>query len=305
MKVICVNRVKVINANAISSLCVIGFPAVTGFLGAVHNLGRKINIKFSSAAVVSHACDVEWDRPNGFSNFSTGRFLPPLYEYNNIHMLKKPITDRKKANAMIMPSFIPAARVKLDISLLIPCEVPVNEALLKKIKSTLMQIRVAGGDVISCGSVSCFETEDDESVISLKHQLMPGFFLTDMSKLLSGFSEDERADTLLKYISDTYVPEFSYDNSGSEEKEFINCWRKIRNYDNFVPLVAGYRQLTDLRYAEGQINPEFQHCFAESVMTLGKFSLVSLTDFQEENIFWKYTHNDDAYLCKGVSADLL
>ena len=38
-----VSRIEINNANAISSPLTYGFPAITGFTGAVHALSRKIS----------------------------------------------------------------------------------------------------------------------------------------------------------------------------------------------------------------------------------------------------------------------
>ena len=40
---LCLNRIQISNANAISSPLTYGFPAITGFTGAVHALSRKVS----------------------------------------------------------------------------------------------------------------------------------------------------------------------------------------------------------------------------------------------------------------------
>ena len=52
-------RIEIQGANAISSPLTYGFPALTGFLGAIHALARKmpfpVSLTFGGALVASHA----------------------------------------------------------------------------------------------------------------------------------------------------------------------------------------------------------------------------------------------------------
>ena len=54
-------EIQIQNANALSSLCTIGFPAMTAWMGAVHALERKVRlteslreVRFISLGVISH-----------------------------------------------------------------------------------------------------------------------------------------------------------------------------------------------------------------------------------------------------------
>lgn len=58
-------RLKIHNANALSSPYTIGFPAMTAWLGGVHALQRKLNaasftdLRFSACAVSCHQIDLQ------------------------------------------------------------------------------------------------------------------------------------------------------------------------------------------------------------------------------------------------------
>lgn len=48
-------EIQIQNANALSSLCTIGFPAMTAWMGAVHALERKVRLTESLREVLSSA----------------------------------------------------------------------------------------------------------------------------------------------------------------------------------------------------------------------------------------------------------
>ena len=70
-QILLISRIKVHNANALSSPYTIGFPAMTAWLGTVHALQRKLNhaefhtVVFKSVAVVCHDIDLQIFRGKG------------------------------------------------------------------------------------------------------------------------------------------------------------------------------------------------------------------------------------------------
>lgn len=63
-RILLIPKIKVHNANALSSPYTIGFPAMTAWLGFMHKLQRQLNDKFTdlqfqAVAVVSHDIDLQ------------------------------------------------------------------------------------------------------------------------------------------------------------------------------------------------------------------------------------------------------
>lgn len=61
-RVLLIPHIEVLNANALSSSITVGFPAMTAWLGCMHNLNRKLSqtpgfeaIVLSGMGVVSHS----------------------------------------------------------------------------------------------------------------------------------------------------------------------------------------------------------------------------------------------------------
>lgn len=72
------------NANAMSSTCTIGFPAMTAWMGAVHALERKMTgidgmeaVRFTGVAVSCHDCQLQVYRgPGDYRNSIIGTANP-------------------------------------------------------------------------------------------------------------------------------------------------------------------------------------------------------------------------------------
>ena len=104
---IVIPKIKIHNANALSSPYTIGFPAMTAWLGGVHALQRKLNqqhfanLKFPRMAVVCHHIDLQTHKGDGDYVYSIIGTSNPLTKTGS------------------RPSFIEEARCHLTVSLVI------------------------------------------------------------------------------------------------------------------------------------------------------------------------------------------
>ena len=136
-------HIKIHNANAMSSPYTIGFPAMTGWLGAVHALQRHLQqqglaeTKFTSIAVSCHQFDLQTYKGQGdFVNSIIGT-ANPLDKTGN------------------RPAFIEEARCHLEVSLLIEYQGVDSddlENLIASINKQLLCMKFASGDVLSVKS---------------------------------------------------------------------------------------------------------------------------------------------------------
>ena len=116
--ILLIPRIKIQNANALSSPYTIGFPAMTAWLGAAHALERKLNetefdeVQFKSMAVVCHNIDLQTHKGDGdfvYSIIGTGNPLVPKTKKGNPQNAER-------------SSFIEEARCHLTVSLVIEYE---------------------------------------------------------------------------------------------------------------------------------------------------------------------------------------
>ncbi|MEI6746984.1 MAG: type I-F CRISPR-associated protein Csy2, partial [Methylococcaceae bacterium] len=198
-------HIKIQNANALSSPYTIGFPAMTAWLGAVHALQRKLNqadfeeLKFKSVGVACHDLNLQTHKGRGdyvHSIVSTGN---PL--------------DKDGGR----PAFIEEARCHLDVSLIIEVEnLPFNDSeLIDQVTTCLQRLKIASGDILSCGKIELLTIHDEVTHRALMRKLMPSYFLIERRELMIEASPSLRSpprppskggkqdaiDTLLDYLT--------------------------------------------------------------------------------------------------------
>lgn len=279
-------KIKIHNANALSSPYTIGFPAMTAWLGAVHALQRKLNaiddydeVRLSRMAVISHDFNLQTYKGNSdyvYSIIGTGN---PLDKSG----------DR--------PSFIEEARCHLTASLIIECEelglIDENE-FLDQVAKTLISMKLAGGDVLSMQSPQLIPVEDENSLKVLTRKVMPGFCLIERRDLMQQAMQEgqDAIDALLDYLS-------IHHHSNQDEGGHVT-WTSSRKIQGWiVPIATGFHGLSKLGQAEHQRDSDTPHRFAESIITLGEF-VMPYRISNLDNMLWQY-HADlenNLYLCQ-------
>jgi CRISPR-associated protein Csy2 len=292
-------HIKVHNANALSSPFTIGFPAMTAWLGAVHALQRKLNasgfgqIKFNGTAVISHQCDLQTHKGIGdfvHSIIGTGNPLDPKAE-----------KGKPEGNA-VRSSFIEEARCHLDVSLVIEytgIEKDDEQAIQEKISHLLhCNMKMAGGDILTFGMPQFFKVEKNNTkdLSALTRKLMPGYALIERRDLMiDAMSAGQDAiDALL----DNLVIHHHCKKEQQDNDETITWTSKRKSKGWIVPIATGFHGLTELGAAKNQRDPEAEHRFAESVVTLGEFKMPHNIKSIDE-ILWRYQieQNNRLYLC--------
>jgi len=285
-------HIKIQNANALSSPYTIGFPAMTAWLGAVHALQRKLNqadfeeLKFKSVGVACHDLNLQTHKGRGdyvHSIVSTGN---PL--------------DKDGGR----PAFIEEARCHLDVSLIIEVEnLPFDDSeLIDQVTACLQRLKMASGDILSCGKIELLTIHNEVSHRALMRKLMPSYVLIERLELMidahpprppSKGGKQDAIDTLLDYL--TIQHRCVENEDGSIEwtrKRKINGW--------IVPIATGFHGISELGKAENARDMTTPHRFAESVVTLGEFVIPHrIKDL--DKILWQYSADveNNLYLCKN------
>lgn len=286
-------EIQIQNANALSSLCTIGFPAMTAWMGAMHALERKARlteslreVRFISLGVISHESRLQVYKKPGDCHYSIAISSNPL--------------RKKGGNTFERPPFIEDPRIHLNVSLLIKCSglTPDNEdALLAVVGETLPLLKMAGGDILSFKKPTVYylSEEHPEGQKKLLHRLMPGFALIERRRLLEE-TENQNTDSLEPFLSFLSI----HHAAEKEEGDALRWSSKRRNAGWLIPIVVGFQGLTHLGKVKNQRNPTVLHRFAEPVITLGEFKMPFRVS-SVEDLMWHYEYDEgnDLYICKN------
>jgi CRISPR-associated protein Csy2 len=284
-KILVIPRIKIQNANALSSPYTIGFPAMTAWLGGVHALQLKLNkhkeleeLKFKSAAIINHKFNLH--------THATG------YDYSII-LTSNPLKKDGKR-----PSTIEEARCHLTVSLVIEySNIDQDEAeeMMQKLDTILHQMKIASGDILSFQAPFLRKITTEQEVRRLTSKLMPGFCLIERHDLMQEPNKDSM-DALLDNLKNTSYCEKTINND-EEKITWSKATRKEKGW--IVPIATGFYGISDLATIANQRDVTAQHRFAESVITLGEFVMpYRITNL--DNMLWQYSVNidDNLYLCK-------
>ena len=285
-------HIKVHNANALSSPLTIGFPAMTGFLGAVHALQRKLNqaqlpVYFNGVGVISHQADLQTHKgENDFVHSIVGAGSP---------------LDKTGARS----AFIEEARIHLDVSLIIEVENLDLEQreTLKEHSQRLLQgtMKIAGGDIFSLANPQFHIIDDQEpsSYALLQRQLMPGYAIIERRELMQENMENngDALDALIDRLATHYQCNVSDETAEGEQKIQWTSGRAQTGW--IVPIATGFHAISDVAAAKNQRDENTPHRFAESVVTLGEFKMAHRVKHLEQ-LLWRYHVDNEAnlYLCK-------
>jgi CRISPR-associated protein Csy2 len=291
-QVLILPHIKVHNANALSSPYTIGFPAVTGFMGAVHALQRKINekdlnVSFDAVGIISHDANLQTYK-------GTNDFVHSIVGTGN------PLDKTGSRSA-----FIEEARIHLDISLVVKfagIELEQRDELIDLVNESLSgHMKIAGGDVFSHhnAQIHIVDTSEEEGLKKLQRQLMPGYALIERRDLMQGAMEggQDALDSLIDYLAVHNNCEVTLDEVTQEEKIKWVSKRKVTGW--VVPIATGFQGISDLGQAKNQRDEDTPHRFAESVVTLGEFKMPHRINNLDQ-LFWRYEfeENNDLYLCQ-------
>ncbi len=308
-RILVLPQIRVHNANALSSPYTIGFPAMTGWLGAVHALQRRLNqgglddLKFTSTAIACHDFNLQTYK-------GRGDFVNSIIGTGNPLVPDKRASDKWNA-PFTRPAFIETARCHLTASLAIEYEgisqKDENDGndenhkgdeskIIKKISDALHTKKIAGGDIINFGKPFFLEISTDDDFKYLIRRLMPGYMIVERRDLVEAAMKEENGKdaltTLIDFLQVTH-------NSVKDEKDNI-IWETTRKGLGWiVPIATGFHAITALHQAEKQRDPKVLHRFAESIITLGEFVMPYRIKNLDE-MLWHY-HTDlenNLYACQ-------
>lgn len=303
-------RLRIQNANAVSSSLTWGFPAPSAFTGFVHALQLRLDasghaLRLGGVGIICHA-------------FEPQVFLPPGRR-THVFCLKRTPLDKDGATA----AFVEEGRAHLEVSLVITltgADCPVDDARRKAMAAEILSVaegmRIAGGSVIPHPARDkypakwlAWDHEDREKCLkvfrSLRRRLLPGFALVSREQLLASHldgmqqiaPQTNALDALLDLCRLNIEPDTPTATQDAGPGNV--AWSARRRYRGWlVPVPVGYAAISPL-YAPGEVrnarDDKVPFRFVESVLSLGEW--VSPHRIAElDQLLWRHHAQPDAGL---------
>jgi CRISPR-associated protein Csy2 len=296
-------RLRVQNANAISSPLTWGFPPPSAFTGFAHALQRRLNsqgldLRFGSVGIACH-------------QFEPQTFQPPGRYTQVFNLTRNPLDKDGNTQAIVEEG-----RTHLEVSLLITVsgdDCPLNEAQCKALAAKVLHqaegMRLAGGSILHNPRRGKHPAQwidwptnregQTSAFAQLRRHLAPGFVLVSRAQLLADHVsalQKERADStaldaLLDLCALHYTPptlttaDAEIDTGEGDESADVQAvnlptvaskdWTVSRRKPGWlVPLPVGYAAISQL-YAPGEVknarDNDTAFRFVESVLSLGEW----------------------------------
>lgn len=300
-------QVSVQAANAVSSPISYGFPALSGFLGSVHALSRKlsahqyllergVNIELDGVLVACHACHIKRYRTSPYADYSLNQTRNPL-----------------KKNGQTA-SIIEEGKVDVTVSLIVElcCDEDSfdyieehTDEMQQLLYQLLFQQRIAGGSVHGIKKVAIVPTSTDDK--ELTSALLPAYILMDASQHLIDITQELQQqnpeataiDALIDVSTLHHIPS-TYDESAASKQPIEWQAQNVKAGRGWlVPIPVGFQGIAPVIEAG-----KLQHCrtkqydsqYVEAVYGLGQWVFPN----RIQNIqagFWRYQQaSQDLYL---------
>lgn len=315
---ILLERVEIQGANAVSSPLTYGFPAISGFVGAVHALNRRlpenILLDFEGVAVASHYCAPHIFRSDMFSDAVFVQTRNPILKSGDT----RPIVEEGKVN--------------LTVSLMVEAAADAEalhhaDGWCETLKELVYTQRFAGGSVAHIRNVRIFSADrcrdmilricpsyvlqeapiELEAVVAelrsgVKHQITNYSVFPTNPPVPTGLPAQPNVsalDALLTMSKIYHIPPEKTDENTDKAKKTPkwSIYSAKSGHGWLVPIPVGYQAISE-QYAAGAMlhsrRQDYPSQYVESIYTLGKwvFATCLLQDAEAdeilENSVWRY-----------------
>lgn len=277
-------KLRVQNANALSSPFTFGFPAVTAFMGFAHRLQREFNpcndpneLVCTGVGIISHYFAMQ--------DYQEG--------YNRCLKITANPLDKDGERT----SFIEEGRCHLTVSLLVEIDnLPSSkDKFLHKVRQLLAgRLKLAGGDILYNPTLEKDNIRLIEDIDTNFRLFIPGYALIERKDLMQ--TAMQAGQDALDALYDALVVK----HRCKQGENGAVTWQTQREYEGWlVPIATGFHALTPAALAENQRDSHTPHRFAESVVTLGEFKMPLPARFPNgfKDLLWRYQQQGDLYLC--------
>jgi CRISPR-associated protein Csy2 len=310
-------RLRVQNANAVSSPMTWGFPAITAFTGLMtaleRRLGRNGGIAFYGVGVVCHGIEPQVTR-NGYTR--------------SFRLTRNPVLQDGSTAAIVEEG-----RTHLDLTLIFDVELVSSllgeterQHLAAQIGDVIAGMRIAGGSVVPPIPGTLRQAPrpylvlmpDDSDACRkqfrrLSRRWLPGFALVSRDDLLQArlveLQQDMPEATLLDALLDLSRLNYRAIRQQKAEGTTANAiddvaWAADTRPGWIVPIPVGFAALGPL-HAPGTVagarNPTLRFAFVESVYSMGQW--ISPHRLNTANdLLWHTFHDSGSGLYRCVNA---
>lgn len=317
-------NIQIRKANAISGPLTYGFPAISGFIGAIHRLNRTLqsdypDITFDGVLIACNHYTLQTYRHHQYADYTFIQSRNPI---------------KKDGSSS---SFIAEGKIDLNVSLVI--EVIASEELqddladdekankfVENIELLIKQQRIAGGYVLNSPTGQLFSLAEGEAILK---KLQPAFILMDAQlhlaaitkELQTGFKHQIHNNQVQPVQDENQQPVLSYYPANPEATELdalleIACLHHIPTQQQnsvkwtiksakqdrgwLVPIPIGYQGIYPPFNAGEMLNsraPQYPHQYVETIYSLGQWVFPYRLQQQFEHCFWRYSNpQDNLYL---------
>lgn len=297
-------RLRIQNANAITSPFTWGFPGPPAFTGFAHALGLKlraephIRLTLAGVGIICHAFEPQ---------------VSGTYE-KKFHLTRNPVGSDGK------PSSIgEEGRAHLEVSLLIGVDGDSlgagNEILgliADRISEIIAGMRLAGGSILSFEQPTFqladpLEGENPRGRRQLLRRIMPGFALVDARHRLAAHHREmlvhQPATTSIEALLDISSVKYQTQEIAAGDGGSETIWSTRPRKGWLVPIAVGFHALSEI-HAPGAVrntrDRETPFRFAESVVSLGEW-ISPHRAVHPADLLW-HTNDDPGnslYLCRN------
>lgn len=289
------NRVEIENANAISSPLTYGFPAISGFMGAIHALNRKLvqsgyELDLSGVLIACHDIQVQRYRPHPYTDYTFNQSRNPI----------------KKDGATA--AIIEEGKAHLTVSLVV--EIATSRSgkraldddqntFLNRCREIALCQRMAGGSVHAIKNVQLFHTASADDI---KKLLLPAFVLIDARNDLVEITQELQKEKPTATALDALIKVATLHHEPVDSSISSNGWknRSVKTGRGWlVPMPVGFQAIAP-QFEPGQLkncrSNEFPSQYVEAVYSLGKWVFPYRLPNEFKNCFWRYSQSENLYL---------
>ena len=306
-------RLRVQNANAISSPMTWGFPSITAFVGLMHALARRIppdsGLEFRGVGVICH--DFEAQVTEG--------------GYTHAFRLTRNPVDKDGSTLAIVQE----GRIHLDITLVFLVNLAASHwteterhQLAEMVGNVMADMRIAGGSVLPGSQrhmtrprlrlLPDMEIDRQDDFRRMRRRWLPGFALVARDDLLHAHTAKLQQADVSATVLDAWLDlsrrshratrATQVDESTGEIREAIE-WVTDRREGWTVPIPTGYAGLSELHPA-GTVasarDATTPFRFVESVYSIGQWvSPHRLTDVNDLLWYGEYDESKALYRCRN------
>lgn len=291
------DKIEIINANAVSSPLTYGFPAITGFTGAIHALSRKLSqldelsdFALDGVLIACYEYQVQSYRDTPFSDFSFVQTRNPLLKTGKT----APIIEEGRCHLVVslLVGVYHADAIGYSTE-------TAQNLLCQTIKQLAQQQRFAGGSVSSLKEVAFF-SHNERDINKIKSNLRPAFVLMDAHQELMDITQELQEQDPNKTTLDALIETATlHHNPPNDTHDSWHTTSVKTGRGWLVPMPVGFlgiSPLFDAQALKNSRNNQYPSQYVEAVYGLGKWKFVNFIEPQQALWFQRYDPQASLYL---------